>query len=222
MRGAEDPGASSEPCCQVDTRVDRSSGPRLVSGTLGAALLGSACCTLPLLLAAAGVGLTSGGVGFLRRAPLFGLGLMALVIYLDVRRRNDDAFSLDALRRSRGRVLAALASFAIAWGAMTYVATPLLGRAMTASAGGTGPGAGASFTVPAGQQRLDLRIEGMYCPACVYTVSSRLSGLPGVSKVDVWLGGAAIAYDPSVIEAEEIRDAATFSVYTARIVGGSG
>ncbi len=203
----------STDCCAVEhgPRTDLASASYVRS--VAAAVLGSACCTLPLLLVALGVGIAS-AMPFVQFAPLVGAAAMATLIYRDVRRLNGGVFSLGALSRARRGVVLSLATFAAAWLVMTWVVTPALGSALTSRA----PGAAAA---PAAARStalaLRLRIEGMYCPACVYTVQSVLERLDGVSDVAVTFGGATLAYDPAQISAEEIRRAATFYVYEAVI-----
>ncbi len=141
------------------------------------------------------------------------------MILSDVARRNGGRLDLAAIRRNRGRILAASTAFLLTWAAVTYVAAPLLGRVL---AGRSASVPGRAFVVPPGDRRLELRIDGMYCPACIWTVRSRLSGLPGVSDVAVSFGAATVAYDPTVISPEQIERAATFYVYRARIVGPTG
>lgn len=48
-------------------------------------------------------------------------------------------------------------------------------------------------------ETVQLRVEGMDCDGCVKSVTRMLSGVPGVSEVDVSLSGASakVTYDPS-------------------------
>lgn len=52
-------------------------------------------------------------------------------------------------------------------------------------------------------------VQGMTCGGCVASVRRVLEALPGVSKVDVTLqpGQATVAYDPTRVTAEALRDA---------------
>lgn len=44
---------------------------------------------------------------------------------------------------------------------------------------------------------MELKIEGMSCGHCVMSVRRALSKLPGVEVMDVRIGGATVALDPS-------------------------
>jgi copper chaperone CopZ len=80
-----------------------------------------------------------------------------------------------------------------------------------------------SKLTPSNIRVVKLRIDGMYCPSCVYSEQATLSSLKGVLKVNVWLGwffspsGAEVVYDSSQISAEDIREAATYYVFKANI-----
>jgi len=66
-------------------------------------------------------------------------------------------------------------------------------------------------------RKLELRIDGMYCPACLGTVRARLRRLGGVSDVKVWMGGASVNYDPMTITPQEVAKRAAFYVYKVSI-----
>jgi len=55
--------------------------------------------------------------------------------------------------------------------------------------------------------RLDFRIEGKSCAACLLSIQRKLNGLPGVKEAIVMLKspyGVSVIYKPSQIEPEEI------------------
>ena len=56
---------------------------------------------------------------------------------------------------------------------------------------------------------IQLKIDGMTCGGCVASVKRVLSALPGVSSVDVTLqpGKASVAYDPTLVSVDKLRDA---------------
>lgn len=58
-----------------------------------------------------------------------------------------------------------------------------------------------------GLHRLDFRIEGKSCAACLLSIQRKLNGLPGVKNAVVMLKnpyGVSIVYDASQIKQEEI------------------
>lgn len=201
-------------CCAVDPGRTSDLGSGFYVRSIAAAVVSSACCTVPLLLVALGAGIASAAT-FLQLAPFVGAAAMAAMLYRDVRRRNGGVFTLDALSRARRRVVLSLAAFGGAWLVMTAIVTPLAGAAIAAAP--DEPRSAVAAVAPAGSVPLRLQIEGMHCPACVYTVRAALERLAGVYDVQVSFGAATLTYDPDVIGTEEIRTAATFYVFEATI-----
>ena len=185
---------------------------------LGLGLLSSACCILPPLLLAFGLGGLSSAMGSIRYAPLIGGGLLVSVLYVAVRRSNQGIFSLAGILRARWALTQSLEAFGLAWGLATYMIAPFVGRLSAGFPTGPPP---QSAGVPAERviapRQLALRIEGMYCRGCIGAVESRLSRLRGVSSVEVWMGGARLIYDASVVSPQKIESAATFYVFRASI-----
>ncbi|MCP3818838.1 hypothetical protein NLX86_12175 [Streptomyces sp. A3M-1-3] len=184
-----------------------------------AALVASLCCTGPLLLIAvgAGTGLLSGAGRVLPvYAPLAGGLLMLGFLAWEVRRRGG-SFTLAGLRRARSVIISGLLVFATAWLVMTTAVTPWLAETLTPSTAATTTSRPAA-DYPGPQRPLELRIDGMYCPACVAVMKTQLRDVEGIVNVEkVWTGGARLTYDPNLVSAEEIRQAATFGSFTARI-----
>lgn len=202
-------------CC---ARSDSSQALAIGRG-LAAAVVASSCCTVPalvLLVAGAGSGLLS-GVAFLPRyAPPAGAVLLLAFLVWEVRRRGNGALSVEGLRRTRPAIVGGLLAFALGWFVMTNILTPALIETAVAT---RTPSTGGPPGAVAGPQRpLLLEIKGMYCPACVALEESVLSGVDGVSRADVWMGGARVTYNPKVVTPEEIRRAATFYRFRASIV----
>ena len=56
-------------------------------------------------------------------------------------------------------------------------------------------------------ERLDLRIEGMSCGHCVARVQKSLEKVEGAHVGRVDIGSAWVAYDPSRVGPEQIRQA---------------
>lgn len=58
-------------------------------------------------------------------------------------------------------------------------------------------------------ERVDLKVEGMHCAGCVKSVTRTLTGLPGVSKVEVSLeeARASVEFDASKAGLPEFKRA---------------
>jgi copper chaperone len=68
-------------------------------------------------------------------------------------------------------------------------------------------------------ERLNLTIEGMTCEHCVRAVRGRLEKTPGVKLDDVQIGSAALDFDPSVTNIDDIEEAIADEGYTAFVPG---
>jgi len=66
-------------------------------------------------------------------------------------------------------------------------------------------------------ETVDLKVEGMDCQGCVKSVTRMLSGVAGVSSVDVSLeqGSAKVTYDPSKSSLAEMKRAVERAGYKA-------
>ncbi|MCL5094330.1 MAG: heavy-metal-associated domain-containing protein [Patescibacteria group bacterium] len=53
---------------------------------------------------------------------------------------------------------------------------------------------------------LNLKIDGITCPACVKLIERRISKIGGVNSVDVNLGGEATINSDQEIDLEEIKE----------------
>lgn len=87
----------------------------------------------------------------------------------------------------------------------------VLALAVLASAAGAGAA-----------ERLELKVEGMVCPACERAVASVLRSQPGVLEADASFrtGRAVVLYDPEKVTPEEIAEAInTRTFYRARVLG---
>ncbi|MGQ0550338.1 MAG: heavy-metal-associated domain-containing protein [Armatimonadota bacterium] len=100
---------------------------------------------------------------------------------------------------------------------MTYGARSALNAVLSIQAGGQGTVQVAAGIPSLRDARVTLRIEGMYCPGCIGAVTARLTRLRGVTSADVWMGGALVRYDPTLVGPDRIREAATFYRFEARI-----
>ena len=57
-----------------------------------------------------------------------------------------------------------------------------------------------------------LRIDGMMCTRCVEAVFTSLTPVEGITRAEVWIGGAEIEHEGGVSEGQ-LRDAITVSGY---------
>jgi copper chaperone CopZ len=57
-----------------------------------------------------------------------------------------------------------------------------------------------------------LRIDGMMCTRCVEAVFTSLTPVEGITRAEVWIGGAEIEHEDGVSE-KQLRDAITVSGY---------
>ena len=58
-----------------------------------------------------------------------------------------------------------------------------------------------------------LQIDGMMCTRCVEAVYMSLTPVEGITRADVWIGGAEIEHDGRASE-EQIREAIAVSGYS--------
>ena len=63
-------------------------------------------------------------------------------------------------------------------------------------------------------QTQTLTIDGMHCEHCVEAVEDALSGVHGVTVLDVQIGTAEVAYDNDDVTDDEIRVAIDRAGYT--------
>lgn len=187
--------SASRPCCGVDERSSSSVAPAvaaktasgtswLLAGSVGAALVASACCWLPLVLV--GLGLSAAGVGavFERWRPLFLIltaVLLAAGFYLSYFRQEacepgSSCALPDPKTRSLGRVGLWLATFlVIATAAFPYYAGALTGATQTP----------VSATAGSVTRQVALSVGGMSCEACTAHVRKALLSVPGVLEAAV-------------------------------------
>ncbi|MGQ0550339.1 MAG: hypothetical protein ACT4PY_11805 [Armatimonadota bacterium] len=94
-------------CGPLDETCHAQDASRL--GRAGAALgvMGSACCTIPLMLAAVGLGGLGAASGLVRFAPVAAAVAMAGLLFLHARRRLGGDFRLAALWRLRASIVPA-------------------------------------------------------------------------------------------------------------------
>jgi copper chaperone len=66
-------------------------------------------------------------------------------------------------------------------------------------------------------ETVELKVEGMDCEGCVKSVTRMLSGVPGVTSVDVSLAQARakVTYDPSKADVGQMKRAVERAGYKA-------
>ena len=167
-----------------------------MAGSVGSAVLASACCWVPLLLL--GFGISAAGVSatFARTRPLF---LTAAVVglgagfYLNYFRRAAPARCSGCTAPGRG-----LRRFnrAVLWGSALIVAVAaFFPKYIGLLIGDETPAMAAQTT--AASQTVALQIEGMTCEGCAAAVKIALTGVPGVQNASVSYakGHALVAVD---------------------------
>lgn len=189
---------------------------------LAAAVAASACCTIPLLLVALGVG--GAWVGTLTALeplrPLFvGLAVTALA-YAGYRewqasRRAAQGVACDCEEeavapRTRRALLSVGALVAAA-----LVASPWIIGAATTAAPADAP---ADAAVPVSTARVVLDVEGMTCASCDVTVRRALLNVDGVEAAEVTFAPprAVVTYDPTRVALDQLTEATAHAGYPSR------
>jgi mercuric ion transport protein len=189
------------------------SGPKAgvsAAGAVVAALLASACCIGPAVLAIAGLG---GAASTFLLAPyrsyLLGLSfvLLGLAFYFAYRRQSTacctDGQDPSASSGSTGRLLLWLATLVV-------ILVSLSSRSSGLHSLPRGAGIAMTTTVA---------IKGMTCGGCVAKVEERLDRLQGVESFDVSLpqGEAHVVYDPAATTPEAIAAAVRETGFAAAV-----
>ncbi|MFL5386415.1 MAG: heavy-metal-associated domain-containing protein [Longimicrobiaceae bacterium] len=65
-----------------------------------------------------------------------------------------------------------------------------------------------------------IEIEGMSCGHCVASVKAALGQLGGVEVQEVKVGSATVAYDPRLVQPEQIAAAVDAEGYAAQVAQG--
>ena len=174
----------------LNDKPDRSRNWSL-GAALGAAVAASACCTIPLLLVALGVG--GGWVGsliaFEPYRPIFiGIALAALGYagYREWRAMRQKKLGIDCVCEEeavspRVRQAVLLAGVVVV---LALIASPWLIGALNPPAVNAAP-SGATATMPAQTAQVTLDVEGMTCASCHVTVKRALLNVEGVANAEV-------------------------------------
>jgi copper chaperone CopZ len=196
---AEDCCAPMDDCCAVPSEKTQPTASQQVRterlsilasiGAMLAGLLASACCWLPALLAAVGVGSAGLGAKFAPYRPFFAFGALALIgiaFAVTYRRQPKEACCLTPTHRAQRFGL---------WLALVIVLVslvfPKVMERFARSASSV-----SSAAMPTGVRAFSFRIEGMSCPSCALAIAANLKRLPNVvdARVDFEKGEATIFY----------------------------
>ncbi|GIV59176.1 cation transporter [Rhodocaloribacter litoris] len=183
-----------------------------LAAALGAAVAASACCTLPLLLVALGVG--GAWIGTLTALepyrPVFivlALGALGYAGYREWRMsRGPDCDCEVSMQDRLRRTLLGLGLVAV----LGLIASPWIIGAVA----DTGSVAAASTQT----EQVVLEVEGMTCAACNVTVQKALTNLDGVKEARVTFTPpqAVVTYDPSRVTVDDLVRATTNVGYPSK------
>jgi len=193
-------------------------------GAVVAAILASACCIGPPILALVGIGGVASALVLAPYRPyLMALAFLLLGVAFAVayrRQRLDccaDGRSPVAASPHRSHSLLWLATVAVAllvgWSLLTGVSRPPQARGAWAVDRSGGP---------SGTRTSTLAIGGMTCGGCVARVEERLARVRGVVRYEVSLENkeALVSYDPAMTAPEAIVAAVSETGFAASIKGG--
>jgi copper chaperone CopZ len=196
---AEDCCAPMDDCCAVPSEKTQPTASQQVRaerlsilasiGAMLAGLLTSACCWLPALLAAVGVGSAGLGAKFVPYRPFFAIGALALIgiaFAVTYRRQPKEACCLTPTHKAQRFGL---------WVALVIVLASL-GFPTVMERFARSTSSVSSAAMPTGVRAFSFRIEGMSCPSCALAIAANLKRLPNVvdARMDFEKGEATIFY----------------------------
>ncbi len=171
-----------------------------VAGAIGAALLASACCIGPVLLAGLGIGAVAAAQSFAPYRPLFlaiTAAFLGLGFYFAYRRPKQTACEGKVCETPRiarwGRPLLWIATAVVAALVMLPYYYGPLRAAFDKPQQPTSPAA-----QPVQLSTVELKVSGMTCSGCAVSVRNALLEIPGVASasVDHETGRTTVQYDP--------------------------
>ncbi len=180
---------------------------------LGSAIVASACCVGPALLAFLGLATLAGGFFAKYHWYFIAAGVIGVsAAWWQFRREKRKLHALAAQMRNE-RVRRSVLSIATALIVVVVVlsAYPVLARRASSEAAGAAPAQAASFiTIP---------VSGMDCAMCAVPIKARLKELAGVGKVDVNVtrGMVSVNYDPTKVKPEQLAEAISCTGYKATL-----
>lgn len=187
-----------------------------VAAALGAALAASACCTIPLLLVALGLG--GAWIGTLTALepfrPFFIVLALGALGYAGFREwgmsHGPDCDCEVSLSDKVRRGILVVGTIAV----VGLIASPwLIGGAASAETAREG------VVEPVAWQEAVLEVEGMTCASCNVTVQKALTNLNGVESATVTFEPpqAVVRYDPAKLAPEDLTRATTNVGYPSKL-----
>ena len=202
----------------MNTRQDRKAGWGM-GAAVGAAVVASACCTIPLLLVTIGVGgawvstltaLEPFRPYFIAIAVGF-LGFAAYRLYQQSRMPDCECEEEAVSLRTRQILLGVAALLTLGLIASPqFLPEPPTGEAVQAQA----------VALSASMQEVTLEVEGMTCAACATTVATALNRLDGVftARVTDVPPRAIVWYDETSVSTEDLTRATAYAGYPSSVV----
>jgi mercuric ion transport protein len=185
-----------------------------LAGAVIAAVLASACCLGPVLLAALGLGGAGLFVRFERYRPAFAvvtIGLLAAGFYFAYRQPRASSADCACPPRERRRLPKVLL-----WIGSAFVVALLFGGPLLARVAGSG-----HHTAQTGDRLVMLHVDGMSCAACSVSIRKSLSKLDGTHevRVDVDAKRVSVSFDPQHVTPPAIVAAIEGVGYHATVEG---
>lgn len=198
--------AATEP-----TPTNGRAGFMAIGGSVGTAMLSSACCWLPLLLLAF-LGASAAGASalFEQWRPVF-IGVAVVMLgfgyYLNYFRKSSCTGGCCNTGRQRGRRF----QRATLWVSAVIVAAFIFFPnyvGVILGGGGESASVSAAEVSEVNTQESTFNIEGMYCAGCATRLESVLAGTDGVRRVSVNYDNnlAVVLYDPNRIDSDSMRE----------------
>jgi len=192
-----------------------------VVGAIGTAVLASACCIGPVVLAGLGIGAVAAAQSFAAYRPLF---LVVTVVFLGLgfyfvyRRPKQAACEGEVCETPR----------IARWGRpLLWIATVLVAALATfphyygpLRAAFDKPQQPTSAAATAAQlSTVELKVSGMTCSGCAVSVRNALLEIPGVTSasVDHEAGRASVQYDPAKASPAQLIEAVNKTGYKASL-----
>lgn len=179
------------------------------------ALLGSACCVGPVLLAFVGVVGFAGGFFSTHHWVFIGVGAAGVVAAWWQFMRERRQLRAVAARMRNEKVTRAILIFS------TVVIVAVFGFSTYPQLAQRASMPDAATTAAAGVQSITLPVSGMDCAICAVPIKERLHKLAGVARVDVDVpkGTVSVYYDPVKVEPEQLVATINSTGYKAALPG---
>jgi copper chaperone CopZ len=189
---------------------------------LGSALIASACCVGPALLAFVGLASFGGGVfsryhWYFLAVGLVGVSLAWWQFQREKRKLHALAAQMRNERVTRSILLVSTAAIALVFALNAY---PVFARRLDSRASAAaGRNLSANSAPVQAYSSIVFPVSGMDCPICAVPIKARLKELPGVSNVnvDTVKGTVSVKYDPSKVKPDQMAAAISSTGYKATL-----